>query len=87
MSDDKHAGKEIIKTDLEFYSNTENCDPAEERRLLRKLDLKLIPFLALLYLCSFLDRVNIGRFLSSIACEMAWDEERETVALVIQLDP
>ncbi|KAF2644260.1 putative nicotinamide mononucleotide transmembrane transporter protein [Massarina eburnea CBS 473.64] len=30
------------------------------RRLLRKMDLKLIPFLALLYLLSFLDRSNIG---------------------------
>ncbi|RUS17452.1 hypothetical protein BC937DRAFT_89966 [Endogone sp. FLAS-F59071] len=60
MSDDKQdAGKENIKTDLEFYSDGETFDPAEERRLLRKLDLKLIPFLALLYLCSFLDRVNI----------------------------
>ncbi|KAL1916868.1 uncharacterized protein VTP21DRAFT_5065 [Calcarisporiella thermophila] len=32
----------------------------EERRLVRKLDLRLIPFLALLYLLSFLDRINLG---------------------------
>ncbi|ORX90015.1 hypothetical protein K493DRAFT_149283, partial [Basidiobolus meristosporus CBS 931.73] len=35
-------------------------DPAAEKALVRKLDRRLIPFLALLYLCSFLDRVNIG---------------------------
>lgn len=32
----------------------------EEKRLLRKIDRTLLPFLALLYLLSFLDRANIG---------------------------
>src|SRR5438552_1007731 len=31
-----------------------------EKRLVRKLDLRLIPWLTLLYLISFLDRANIG---------------------------
>jgi hypothetical protein len=31
-----------------------------EKRLLRKLDLRLVPWLCLLYLLSFLDRTNIG---------------------------
>lgn len=35
-------------------------DEAATKRLLRKLDWHLIPFLALLYLLSFLDRTNIG---------------------------
>jgi hypothetical protein len=35
-------------------------DPVAERKLLRKLDLTLIPWLCLLYLISFLDRTNIG---------------------------
>ena len=35
-------------------------DTASTKRLLRKIDLTLIPFLALLYLLSFLDRTNIG---------------------------
>ncbi|KAL2073530.1 hypothetical protein VTL71DRAFT_10856 [Oculimacula yallundae] len=35
-------------------------DAAATKRLLRKLDFRLIPFLALLYLLSFLDRTNIG---------------------------
>ncbi|RXW21582.1 hypothetical protein EST38_g4281 [Candolleomyces aberdarensis] len=33
---------------------------AETKRLLRKMDWNLVPFLALLYLLSFLDRTNIG---------------------------
>jgi hypothetical protein len=35
-------------------------DTKATKRLLRKIDLHLIPFLALLYLLSFLDRTNIG---------------------------
>ncbi|KAH6713467.1 high-affinity nicotinic acid transporter [Leptodontidium sp. MPI-SDFR-AT-0119] len=35
-------------------------DAAATRRLLRKLDIRLLPFFALLYLLSFLDRTNIG---------------------------
>ena len=32
----------------------------DEKRLIRKLDLRLIPWLSLLYLLSFLDRTSIG---------------------------
>ncbi|OIW31415.1 MFS general substrate transporter [Coniochaeta ligniaria NRRL 30616] len=35
-------------------------DAVSTKKLLRKIDLTLIPFLALLYLLSFLDRTNIG---------------------------
>ncbi|ORY81511.1 putative MFS transporter [Protomyces lactucae-debilis] len=34
--------------------------PEEEKKLLRKIDLRLIPWLSFLYLLSFLDRANIG---------------------------
>jgi hypothetical protein len=33
---------------------------AEEKRLVRKLDWKLLPILTVLYLLSFLDRSNLG---------------------------
>jgi MFS family permease len=35
-------------------------DPAEYRRLVRKVDFKLLPILMMLYTVTFLDRVNIG---------------------------
>ena len=35
-------------------------DETRTKRLLRKMDSRLLPFLALLYLLSFLDRTNIG---------------------------
>ena len=35
-------------------------DPSLEAALVRKLDFHIIPVVMLLYLCSFLDRINIG---------------------------
>lgn len=43
-------------------------DPAEERRLVNKIDLYIIPTVALLYLFCFIDRANIGKRLSRITC-------------------
>ncbi|KAJ9258162.1 hypothetical protein DTO195F2_5387 [Paecilomyces variotii] len=37
-----------------------HIDRAEEKRLVRKLDMRLFPILMLLYVMAFLDRVNIG---------------------------
>lgn len=34
--------------------------PEEEKRLLRKMDFRIMPLLVALYVMSFLDRVNIG---------------------------
>ncbi|KAI9361140.1 major facilitator superfamily domain-containing protein [Zopfochytrium polystomum] len=35
-------------------------DPAQERIILRKIDIRIIPWMLVMYLLSFLDRVNIG---------------------------
>lgn len=35
-------------------------DPVAEKKLLLKIDLHLIPILWLLFLCAFIDRINIG---------------------------
>lgn len=35
-------------------------DPVEEKRLIRKCDLHVLPCLALIYFLSFMDRTNIG---------------------------
>ncbi|KAK9357738.1 major facilitator superfamily domain-containing protein [Lipomyces starkeyi] len=64
---------EDIKIDDKFTENLdENADagayaaativftPEEERRYLRKLDIRLVSLLSAIYLCSFLDRSNIG---------------------------
>lgn len=38
----------------------EEVDPEEARRIIRKVDYRLIPMLMLMYTLTFLDRVNIG---------------------------
>lgn len=41
-------------------SNERVVDRAAERRLVRKLDLRIIPVLWILYLCNFIDRANVS---------------------------
>ncbi|KAK9764896.1 hypothetical protein K7432_007216 [Basidiobolus ranarum] len=57
------AGEKVSKDAVyeeKGFSLDFTSDPIAEKALVRKLDKRLIPFLSLLYLCSFLDRVNIG---------------------------
>ncbi|WRT65141.1 uncharacterized protein IL334_002083 [Kwoniella shivajii] len=49
----KLAAETIARMTPEEYADA-------EKKLLRKLDLKLIPWMTLLYLLSFIDRVNVG---------------------------
>jgi len=60
----KPAASSPAVEEYEFESHEEGVefyiDPVAERKLIRKLDWKLIPWLCLLYLISFLDRTNIG---------------------------
>jgi MFS family permease len=51
--------KTNVDDDLDI-ERTPSIDSVAEKRLVRKLDLMIIPPIMLLYLLSFLDRVNIG---------------------------
>ncbi|KAJ7648777.1 major facilitator superfamily domain-containing protein [Mycena polygramma] len=54
--DEKRQGEpEVLNAPLQL-----EVDPAAERRLVRKLDLRLLPCLALTYLLAFIDRTNAG---------------------------
>lgn len=50
--------------DASLHSYSDECPPVltaeEEKRLWRKVDMRLIPISVLLYLMSYLDRGNIG---------------------------
>ena len=58
------AGNPVDKTDQavldEWNGMSVEQQVAFDRKLVRKLDLRLVPWLSLLYLLSFLDRTNIG---------------------------
>ena len=44
-----------------FQAQDENWKREQERKLLRKLDLRLLPFLIIMYLLNFLDRSNLAQ--------------------------
>ncbi|KAI0776609.1 MFS general substrate transporter [Trametes elegans] len=63
MSTDGTSRKELSRSD----SGTAVCDPepaqdggVDQERVLRKLDWRLLPLLCLMFILSFLDRINIG---------------------------
>ncbi|CAN8100244.1 unnamed protein product [Discula destructiva] len=61
--DAKYAEKQVedaLPRDSSSLDDAVVFDDTATRRLIRKIDWRLIPFLALLYLLSFLDRTNIG---------------------------
>jgi hypothetical protein len=53
-----HTEDEKFHTHL--YNEHIDVSGVDERKLVRKLDMALIPWLSLLYLLSFLDRTSIG---------------------------
>ncbi|KAI5459137.1 major facilitator superfamily domain-containing protein [Mariannaea sp. PMI_226] len=56
---DKNIGKDIENTPVDHQDDI-YIDEEAEKKLLRKLDLWIVPPVMLLYLLSFLDRVNVG---------------------------
>jgi len=59
-SDPTLSGKHAEQFSSISVENGKGFSKAQTKTLLRKLDRNLVPFLALLYLLSFLDRTNIG---------------------------
>lgn len=53
----KYANIGISNEDAEFF---ENYPPEQRKEIVRKVDIRLVPVLALLYLASHIDRANIG---------------------------
>ncbi|CAF3594564.1 unnamed protein product [Rotaria sp. Silwood1] len=52
---------ENVATTVDGISSKKTVDDPDDKKLLRKLDLHVIPGMTLLYLLNYLDRVNIGQ--------------------------
>ncbi|KAH9941675.1 uncharacterized protein BXZ73DRAFT_41874 [Epithele typhae] len=50
----------LPQVDHEAVTQDEKATPAEEKHLVRRLDERIMPFICFLFLCSYLDRVNLG---------------------------
>lgn len=59
----KYANIGLSADDAEFF---DTFPEEKHKKLIRKVDVRLVPVLALLYLCAHIDRANIGR--SSASC-------------------
>ena len=62
ISRTEEAGVDVEKTPVQVsvYNAHVDVSGIDERKLMRKLDLALVPWLSFLYLLSFLDRTSIG---------------------------
>ncbi|KAF9151000.1 hypothetical protein BG015_007192 [Linnemannia schmuckeri] len=56
----EYASEKLEVDSENSYTGSSELDPVAVGKLRRKIDWHLIPLIAVLYLCSFLDRVNIG---------------------------
>ena len=57
---DKEAIPSVSDEKQIFNANVDTSG-VDERKLIRKIDMALIPWLSFLYLLSFLDRTSIGK--------------------------
>lgn len=61
VSSGKSAGeKGRVDIRERVYRDDVDASGVDERKLIRRVDMRLIPWLSLLYLLSFLDRTSIG---------------------------
>lgn len=59
-NDEKFAGAEEVDLKDIAAAGGANIDPAVERRIVRKLDVHILPWIFILWLLAFIDRSNIG---------------------------
>ncbi|KFX97820.1 hypothetical protein V490_02611 [Pseudogymnoascus sp. VKM F-3557] len=61
-AEEKHIERSFVEPTLppEVVALYEKFDDDRKKKLLRKMDLHLIPIITVLYLCAYLDRGNIG---------------------------
>lgn len=60
MSDIEQKGVACAVEDVNAHTAPESVDQDAERRLLWKMDIRILPILFVLYLLAFMDRINIG---------------------------
>ncbi|KAG8699315.1 hypothetical protein FRC09_006689 [Ceratobasidium sp. 395] len=73
-----------LATEVPTYHADVDISGIDEKKLLRKIDLRLIPWLSLLYLLSFLDRTSIGNAkLYSLEKDLGLTDKQYLIALTI----
>ncbi|KAF7308391.1 High-affinity nicotinic acid transporter [Mycena chlorophos] len=92
MSDAKEDTKESAPASVDnstsvapqVYHAEVDTDGVDERKLVRKIDFTLIPWLSLLYLLSFLDRTSIGNAkLYNLEADLHMSDNQYLIALTV----
>nr|GAT46680.1 high-affinity nicotinic acid transporter [Mycena chlorophos] len=92
MSDTKEDTKESVPASVDnstsvapqVYHAEVDTEGVDERKLVRKIDLTLIPWLSLLYLLSFLDRTSIGNAkLYNLEADLHMSDNQYLIALTV----
>ncbi|KAK4444591.1 putative high-affinity nicotinic acid transporter [Podospora aff. communis PSN243] len=77
VTNEKGVSKPQYAENAGSIESAEPWDETATKQLLRRIDLHLIPFLALLYLLSFLDRTNIGNArLDTLEADLGLDKSK-----------
>jgi len=70
------------------FKNVPRLTPEQERKLWRKVDMRLVPILSLMYLLSFLDRGNIGNAkLEGLTTQLDLTGNKYNIALIMFFIP
>ncbi|PAV19560.1 MFS general substrate transporter [Pyrrhoderma noxium] len=80
--------KEVIESTDPSLPPPPVLDHEQEKRLYRKIDLRLMPILSIMYLCSFLDRGNIGNAkLAGLVDDLHLTGDHYNIALTMYFIP
>ncbi|KAL6302244.1 MFS general substrate transporter [Sparassis latifolia] len=84
----KKGQVEAIERDAPDDDTPPPLTPEQERRLWRKVDMHLLPILTIMYLCSFLDRGNIGNAkLQGLTTQLDLTGNKYNIALTMYFIP
>ncbi|KAG0702235.1 MFS general substrate transporter [Suillus ampliporus] len=87
-SEHKQHDQERLEDSNSDLENVPMLTPEQERKLWRKIDLRLMPILSLMYLLAFLDRGNIGNAkLDGLVTQLDLTGNRYNIALTMFFIP
>ncbi|KAG2353815.1 MFS nicotinic acid transporter Tna1 [Suillus spraguei] len=87
-SEDNQCGEERPEDSVLDFKNVPVLTPEQEKKLWRKIDLRIMPILSLMYLLAFLDRSNIGNArLEGIMTQLDLTGDRFNIALIMFIIP
>ncbi|CAJ2507398.1 Uu.00g085840.m01.CDS01 [Anthostomella pinea] len=83
---EEYVGSDMVKNNIAHtdYAEAYVPDTEEEKKLVRKIDLYILPTMWIMYLLSYMDRTNIGNAkISGMEEDLGLDSDRYSITLVV----